>query len=187
MKPDKNNSLITFWLILLVAAIAILSVSCKSTQTISEVNKETIKDSIRENINVKEQKEISKEINDSIVKSIPEIKTGSKDCDSICNIRVNEMLKQFEFYKRSGDNSYQILFDENKRLLIINANMKAQLSQKKDSISNKSNFKDNSKEKIIEVPVNILTKEQKINVWTGRSFWVLFLIWIAYRIFRMFN
>lgn len=174
MKLTKNDIPIILWFVAILAVLTM--VSCKSSKVTNEVHKEIVKDSIRENINVKEQKEISKEINDSIVKPIPEIKTGDKNCDSICNLRVNEMLKQIEFYKRSGDNNYKIVYDENKRLLTIVAYMKAQLSQKKDSIFEKVVYKDKFIYKTKEVPVNILTKEQKFNVWTGRSFWILLLI-----------
>lgn len=140
MKTKTKISFLIFFSVL-IASIIFFS-SCKSTQPISEFKEEVKKDSISEKIETNKVTEVSKAIQDCTKTNVPVIKTNvSQDCDSVCNAKVDEILRNFNSYKKSGANKYRLLYDENKRQLISIAEMEQIINQQNDSIYNLQNKK----------------------------------------------
>lgn len=136
MKLNYNKILLAIWFAGLFGAILLVS-GCKAHKPISEFKEEIKLDSISEKVATKEVTEISKAIKDSFAVYIPEVVTGiSVDCDSVCNKKYTELLSRFNTYKKSGSNSYNLLYDENSRMLIANIEMEKQISTFQDSIYN---------------------------------------------------
>lgn len=177
----KKALIYWFAFLLVLASTSFLFVGCKSKKpTVTEES--NTKDSSRIEIKTAHKKEINKAVADSIAKPIPLIKTGNKNCDSICNEKTNELLESLNFYKKSGDNNYKLLFDKNKRLLSFTANLQETISE----LKTKS-----------EKEARIFTKTITIRKTVTKTYvpwWVEYLAWfgaisfiyLAYRIGRIF-
>lgn len=127
----KKTSL-RYWfkmsLILVVASFFVVSCKSKKPTITEETN---TKDSIFNSVATDTKTEISKAIEDSISKFIPVTKTGVKDCDSICDEKITDLLQQLNFSKTSGNNSYKLLYDKHKRLLSFVAKQEQTINQLK--------------------------------------------------------
>lgn len=160
-------------------------ISCGTNKTIiKEVPVETvIIDSIYVNEVTNEEREYNQSIFDSLVIHINKIKTGhSKECDSICNEKLNTLLETFTISKHSGVNSYELKYDKetNQLLLILKIGETKSTNIKQNN--NSSQIKETVKEVPIkiEVPVetNILTWWQKFLIWIGS----ISLIYISFKV-----
>lgn len=166
MRTKTKISLFLFYAVLL--SLIIFFSGCKSTQPISEFKEEIKKDSISEKIETNKITEVSKAIIDCTKTNIPVIKTNvSKDCDSVCNLRVDEILRNFNSYKKSGANKYRLLYNEKERYLLSIAEMEQIINQQNDSISSLNNIKSETKTTVKEIPVKVYPK------------WLLFLALIG--------
>lgn len=126
----KLQNPIKYWfaMLLIMLLASIFLNSCKAKKP--TVNQDTnVKDSSRYELVENYKKEVNKAVSDSITKILPLIKTGDKNCDSICNDKCNELLEQANFYKQSGNNNYKLLFDKHKRLLSFTANLEETISE----------------------------------------------------------
>lgn len=56
---------------------------------------------------------------DSLKFAIGLIRTGNKDCDSVCNIQVKQMLSAINLNRKSGNNTSGIYYDKAKDLLVL--------------------------------------------------------------------
>lgn len=124
----KKAIIYLFAFLLVLAFTSFFIIGCKSKQTTTENN---TKDSIFNSVATNTKTEISKAIEDSISKFIPVTKTGVKDCDSICDEKVTDLLQQLNFSKTSGNNSYKLLYDKHKRLLSFVAKQEQTINQLK--------------------------------------------------------
>lgn len=121
-------------------------------------------------------------------KQIAPIVTGvSKDCDSVCNAKNDEILTSLNAKIKQGKNELSLYYNKYTRLFTAYG----KLQETKDSIVNSvSNRVENNNKTITkEIPVYIkqeLSKEQKINLWTGRIFWVLLVLFLGWRFSRIF-
>ena len=123
-----------FVFLFLLATTSFLFVGCGAKKTVSENKEEVSKETSNTFIATNDKTTISQAVQDSISKKIPFIKTGVKDCDSICNEKVDDLLEQLDFYKKSGDNLQQMYYNREKRLLTINTKLQETVSQLKDSV-----------------------------------------------------
>ena len=113
--------------------------------------------------------------NDSLFVSIPSIKLAKPECDSICQAKIDEILKGINTKKTNGKNASGFYYDKYKNIIVAFNNLKGSTdSIIKNKKSNKEYFEITKTKTLI---VNILTKEQLINLWIGRLFWVAFLVW----------
>ena len=182
MKKTSLRYWFAMLLILLVASFFVAS--CKSKKpTITEEN--NTKDSSRIEIKTDHKKEINKAVADSIAKLIPLIKTGDKNCDSICNEKCDELLESLNFYKQSGDNNYNLLFDKHKRLLSFTANLEETISELKTKSEIKERFFVKTKTKTITITQ---TKKVPVNKFGFLDLMgVLFLLFLGWRISKIFR
>lgn len=164
----KLQNPLKYWfallLILLMASVFLNSCKSKKPTVQEETN---VKDSSRYELVIDHKKEVNKKVADSIAKLLPLIKTGDKNCDSICNEKCNELFEQANFYKQSGDNNYKLLFDKHKRLLSFTANLEETFSELQT--------KQEIKERHFVKTVRITTKEPVKYI----PFWVKVLAWIG--------
>ena len=80
--------------------------SCKPTQIIKETEKdEKTKDSTNTTI-------INQEVLDKILFQIDNIKSVNPECDSLINLYREQLAKSLYASKQSGDNSYQLKYNE---------------------------------------------------------------------------
>lgn len=182
MKLDLNKILITFGFAIIISAIIVMT-SCKANKPISEFKQEVKSDSLREEIKTNKETVKSLPISDITRYFIPTISTNiSKGCDSVCNEKLLEVIKQFNRTIESGNNRFSLLYDENSRYLIATAEMEQTVSMLQDSIFklNKTKSKVTSAKEIVEVKVY-----PKWLVYLA-IMGGLFIVFLAYRFSRIF-
>jgi hypothetical protein len=163
--------------IFLILALSIIS-SCATRQPIEK--KEQVQD-------YKSEKELSslnvvktEPIEQYISIGVGAVKTSKSECDSVCQVELNNLYEKFYSSQKSGKNEVKFYYDKYKKTL--NAYVKIQ--GQTDSITK---LKNTTKEyynitKTITIKTNFLTKEQTINLWIGRLFWLLLLVIIVLKI-----
>lgn len=180
----KASTELKYWIImlfLLLTATFILT-GCKSQKpTIQEQN--STKDSSRNVIEIDYKKEINKAVADSIAKFLPTIKTGNKNCDSICNEKCNELLAQANFYKKSGENNYKLYFDKEKRLLSFVANLESTISELQSKKEIKERFF------VRNIKITKTVKEKYIPFWVKVLAWIggISTLFLTYRFSKIFR
>lgn len=144
MKLVKNNITLIVWFAFLFTLLVM--VSCKPTKPISEFKEEVKKDSLNELISINKNIEKSLPIKDTTAYNVPKVKTGvSKNCDSVCDAKIVEIMKQFNRSISSGKNKYKLLFDENQRQLLSITEMGETINQFQDSIHKMATVKQETK------------------------------------------
>lgn len=80
----------------------------------------------------KDIKEIerNKAVADSLKILIGEIRTGIKDCDSVCQEALDHRMEQINTNKTSGNNSYGVYYDKYNKLLVAYTNLAETKSEK---------------------------------------------------------
>lgn len=177
----KLNNPLKYWftMLLILLMVSIFVISCKSKKSTTENN---TKDSIFNSVATNSKTEISKAIKDSISKFIPVTKTGVKDCDSICDEKVTDLLQQQNFSKTSGNNSYKLLYDKHKRLLSFVVNQEQTINELKSKQELKARFFTKTK------TITITKIETYIPWWVKILAWIggITSLFLAYRFSRIF-
>ena len=110
--------------ILFIVLLASGICSCRSVKTVSETNKETNKTEKKEvkkdSINTTV---INKSINDALTIPVVKSNTNNKVKDSIINSKVDEILSRLNTTKKSGNNSYKLFYNLEKRFLELQASI----------------------------------------------------------------
>lgn len=166
-----------------------LLVSCKPT-TVLDNHKETSlvqKDSTA----VIKTIEKSEAITDTLKIAVPELKTGSKniDCDSLCNARFKDFLRNVNTKKTSGNNSQGFYYDQYKNLLVAYGSQGEALRESNEQLTIKNTDKSVSEVKQIAVKLP-LTKTERILYNSGIALWVLIVaisIYAIYKLYRKFS
>lgn len=169
MKTLENRCL-ALWFAFL---ILILFVSCKSQQLLeNKTNQKHYKFQFDSSL-VKITN--TPDSNESLFVSVPAVKTVKPECDSVCQAKIDEILKGISSKKINGKNNSGFYYDSYNKMLVAYSNLKGST----DSIIKNKKGKDEYFEikKTNTITVNVLTKEQKFNLWTGRIFWIGFLAW----------
>lgn len=141
--------------------------------------KETIENNTNTTVNHTDKKEIdrSKAVADSLKIVIAKISTDKKECDSVCQKALDQLLEQINHQKVSGKNSYGFLWDKHKRLLTAYANLAETVNQKtvitKDSIV----YRDKLIKKEIPVTIKYTPWYYKYPAYFG---WACFLLLCGY-------
>lgn len=118
--------------------------------------------------------------NDSLFVNVPAVKTSIPKCDSICQVKIDEILKGINSKKTNGKNSSGFYYDSYKKMLVAYNNLKGSTDSIIKTAKGKKEYFEIRKTKTITI--NILTKEQLFNLWTGRLFWVALAVWVVFKI-----
>lgn len=178
MKSYELKSL-GYWFAFLL--LLLFMVSCKSKQSSidqSESKKDYKFVADSKLIDVK----ITQPIDNNFSFQMPKVATSKPECDSICQQKLEEYLSTINIQQKNGKNELKLYYDKLNHTLYLNTKMAKTI----DSLSKQKHFVnqyfDIRKTKTITITTNVLNKEQKINLWTGRLFWVAFLVWGAFKI-----
>ncbi|MGQ2982127.1 hypothetical protein [Flavobacterium sp.] len=69
------------------------------------------------NSQVNETTDRNRAIFDQLIATLGQIRTGDKNCDTICQEAMDNYLSQLNHVKQSGTNNYQLLYDKNQKQL----------------------------------------------------------------------
>ena len=170
----KNKfTIIWFGFLLFLLFCTSSLVSCKAkaplqNTTVENTDKNTVSDS-------QEIITINQEILDKIILAIPQIYSSKKECDSLINYYRLELAKSIESSKLSGDNSYEIQFNE--QLKQIEILMKIAETKNKEKLTTINNTTTYTLQKTVEVPVHFMEWWEKMFMRIGQFAFVVLLVW----------
>lgn len=122
-----------------------------------------------------------------IEKEIPEIKTGDKKCDSICNAQKDDILKSLNQKIKSGKNQLSITYDKYKKTFKAYSKLQSSYDSIVKTKSTKKEYFNITKTiTITKTYEKKFSQEQKINLWTGRIFWVLLVLFLGFKLSKTF-
>lgn len=164
-------------LILFLSAFMTL-VSCASKPI---ENTHTIERIIEQKTDSVKTTEVSKAILDSLIVKVAKVKTSKPECDSITQATLDQVLRQLNTYKKSGDNEAGVQYDEKLDRLVLW--LKQAESKNENSVTNKS-----TKEKEKEVLPPVIVKVKFIPFWIKILAWIggITLAFLAWRFGRIF-
>lgn len=109
--------------------------------------------------------EINREVNDKTSIYLPDVNTGNPDCDSICNAKMREMLITVNRQIESGNNKYQLLYNDYTKTLDVLTKMAATQDTQTEKEESKTQIKTEKEYK--EIPVPFVPKFYKYSAWFG--------------------
>ncbi len=154
-KKFFSNKLQTVFLFL---TLSFLLVSCKTQIPVMEKEKTTDKETIQ--IEKEKTTDRNLAILDSLKVLIPIITTTNKECDSVTNAKINEVLSLINSKKISGQNEYGVYYDKLNKMLVSYANVGETKTQSTHNIYNKDKVFIETKYK--EIPIKYIPKWLKI-------------------------
>jgi hypothetical protein len=162
--------------IIYLLLISIFLFSCKtskkmiSTDTIvsTESNK---KDSTKTIV-------VNQVINDKVITPVVQSNTGKREFDSLVNAKVDEILLKLNTSKSSGDNSYQLLYNQFKKQLEFYS--KIAQTKNEDTKTNSSRAK--TIIRIKKIPVLVEKPRSKLEKFV-LLMGCIFMIFIVFKIF----
>lgn len=165
-------------LILLVASFPV--VSCKAKQPLKETEKE-VKETEKETKET-DKTVVNKEILDKILFQIGLVKTSNPDCDSLVNFYREELARNLTAFKQSGDNSYELKYNEAlKRLEFI---AKIGKTENKEVIKHTIDKTTYTLQKTKEVPVHFMEWWEKLFMRVGMTCTALIALFVAFLIIK---
>lgn len=173
---------IKFWSVILIFMLvsSIALVSCKAKKplqntTVEISDKETATDE-------KETITINREILDQMFFNIANIKSSDPECDSLINHYRQELARSIAASKESGDNSYEVKYNEAlKRLEILMKIGQTENKEKIKTIETKTTY---NLQKTIEVPVHFMHWWETLFMRIGQICSGLAVLFLAFVIFK---
>lgn len=123
--------------------------------------------------------QVNQGIMDSLFLKIAKVRTAKPECDSITQVAVNQILRQLNSRKKSGDNEMGIYFDELKNQII--AWQKIVQTQNEKTSVNKQATTVNAEREIVQVPVKFIPFWAKALAVVGG----ITIVYLGYRISRV--
>jgi hypothetical protein len=165
-------------LITLIAffAITMLLFSCASKPI---ENTHTIERIIAHRTDSTRVTEVNKAIMDSLIIQIAKVKTTKPECDSITQATLNQVLKQLNSRKKSGDNEVGIYYNELKNQIVAWQKLAQTYNEKLATNKEKINIKGDKE--IVKIPVKYIPWWVKYLAYLGAAT----LVFGAYRISRI--
>jgi hypothetical protein len=157
-------------------AIAMLLFGCASKPI---ENTHTIERIIEHKTDSVRSTEVNKAILDSLIIQVAKVKTAKPECDSITQATLDQVLRQLNSRKKSGDNEAGIYFDELKNQLVIWQKINETLNEK--LATNRENTDINREKEKVKVPVKYIPWWVKYLAYLGAAT----LLYVAYRISRI--
>lgn len=174
----KNKfTIIWFGFLLFLLFCTFSLVSCKAKQplqntTVENTDKETVTET-------KETLTINREILDKMLFNIAQINSSNPDCDSLINYYRIELAKSLTAFKQSGDNSYELKYNEAlKRLELIAKIGRTENKEKLTTINTNTTY---TLQKTVEVPVHFMQWWEKLFMRVGQ---ILSVVLVAYLLIK---
>lgn len=144
----------TMLMILFVASLFLIS--CKSKQQQPDLNKEVFiqKDSVS-HIKIIDN---NKAIIDSLRWYIGTIKTAKPECDSVTQAAIENILRNINSQKISGDNSYQLKYNQ----LLKRLDLVIKIGATKNEITNDFQLKETFRDRFIR---KTITLKERLPQW----------------------
>lgn len=117
---------------------------------------------------------INKAILDSLFITVEKVKTEKPECDSITQANLDQILKQLNSHKKSGDNEAGIYYDQLKKMIVAWQKV-GQTQNEQIKINSKASNTILEKGKI-EVPVKYIPTWIRYLSYLGIAF-IVFLVW----------
>ncbi|QEE49637.1 hypothetical protein FUA48_08585 [Flavobacterium alkalisoli] len=169
-----------FSFILLMLAISVLPIGCgafkRPQKVVVQTENKTNIDSLL--LEIKKLTKVNREINDKTSIYIPDLNTGNDECDSICNARMREMLVTVNRVIESGNNKYQLLYNEHSKTIDLLAKMAE--TQDSNTETNREQFKSEESEVVKPVIIKVIPAFWRYSAYLG---WAAALL-IVFTIFN---
>ena len=151
-----------FWF---TGLLILLLFSCKTAQPLQSTTDKESTD--KEKISLNHSVNTNQAIIDSLKLYIGNhYKTGKPECDSVTQLAIENLLRSLNVSKQSGENSYELRFNEIRKQLELVMKIGQTRSESKDSIATRTIT--NNITKTVQVPVKLpLTWWEKTLIWTG--------------------
>ncbi|MFE3847143.1 hypothetical protein ACFX5D_04070 [Flavobacterium sp. LB3P45] len=177
---QHQNPFNLFFKVLLICitlfAILVLLDSCASKPV---QNTHTIERIIEHRTDSVKTTQVNAAIIDSLIVQIAKVKTAKPECDSITQATLDQVLKQLNTSKKSGNNEATIHYDEFLKKLVI---ILKQAETKTENTATKKIDTDTSKDKeIVKVEVKYIPWWVKCFAYWGFAC----LLYVAWRISRI--
>lgn len=182
----KKNNVLLFFVLLFILALGLQG--CGNTRLHDKSTTTTETEKEKQN-SVKNYQFHSAAISDEFKFALAPIKTGSpdKNCDSLCNAQIQEMLEKINISKQSGNNSYQWAYDSLNNQIVITTQMGETINQYRDSVAYYKDLKAQKIEVVKEVPVpRQLSKWEAFFIKSGQILWVVVLVYLALKIAKIY-
>lgn len=116
----KNHQILNVYYFAVVVFVALLIFGCKTKY----IKDSTVTNSEKvDTLQYYRIIERNNAINDSLKIVIGNISTGRKECDSVCQIAIDNLLSQLNTKKTSGSNSSSVAYDKAKKELNVNTSV----------------------------------------------------------------
>lgn len=137
MKKHYQRPLLT-WITILIGVISLLFMgSCAGKKPVKETTTSIENSAVSHEVAVHETKSLP--VYDIVYIPVPTVRTIKPECDSLCQLALEEFAARLQYQKQSGDNSYKILYDRYNKQLQINLEMGETMTRLKEENS-KQNF-----------------------------------------------
>lgn len=159
---------------ILLILLSLVFISCSSAKKYKEENT-ILKSEIQKRDSVKSVI-INQSIDDKLITPVVQSSTGNREIDSLVNAKVDEILSKLNTSKKSGDNSYKLIYDKLAKQLEFYSKM----AQTKNENSTTKTSNDKTIIQIKKIPVVIekpLSKLEKFLIGLG----ILTLLFLGYK------
>jgi uncharacterized cysteine cluster protein YcgN (CxxCxxCC family) len=123
--------------------------------------------------------QVNAAILDSLVIKIAKVKTVKPECDSITQATLDQVLRQLNTYKKSGNNEYKMGYDEALRQVVLS--IKQAETKIENTATNKTDTDKGKEKEIVEIPVKYIPWWVEWLAYLGAAT----LLFGAYRISRI--
>lgn len=170
-KPNFKIYIITNLIFLLLIILCLMFGSCRSKPIQSAHSIERITEHTTDSVKTAV---INEAILDSLFIQVAKVKTAKPECDSVTQATLDQILKQLNSRKKSGDNEAGIYYDELKNSIVAWQKV-AQTQSEKTAVNKTATASSTEKEKV-EIPVKYIPVWVKYLAYFGVAF-ILFLVW----------
>lgn len=175
---DPFKEFLRILVILLISFSFACTLLCCSSKKTDPVH--TIKRIVEHRTDSVKTSEINRAILDSLIVKVAKVKTAKPECDSITQATLDQVLRQLNSYKKSGNNEASVRYDEALKQIVV---LLKQAETKSQIIA--TNKLKKEKEKEVEP---IVIREKYIPKWVKIMAFIggLAIVFLGWRIGRIF-
>lgn len=175
---DPFKEFLRILVILLISFSFVCTLFCCSSK--KTIPTRTIERIIEHKTDSVKTTEINRAILDSLIVKVAKVKTAKPECDSITQATLDQVLRQLNSYKKSGNNQASVRYDEALKQIVVllkQAETKSQITS--------VNSQEKEKEKEVEP---LVIREKYIPKWVKILAFIggLAIVFLGWRIGRIF-